>query len=227
MSRVDSHAIASRLTTARLGSYLQATGDDVEAAIRLYDWNTGAASALYEDLGRLEVVFRNTVDEALVRHGATRAWPDVWYRRTQLFPGRNASRARDDIDAARRRATRGGSLPEVHGKVIAELSFGFWRYLCEPPYLTSLWVPALASSFPLHPSAGNPRQVRTEVADRMQRLHFLRNRIAHHEPIHRRNLSRDHANLLELAGWICSDCHAWIATNSRTLTVLAARPSDA
>ncbi|WP_420612529.1 hypothetical protein [Candidatus Spongiisocius sp.] len=39
----------------------------------------------------------------------------------------------------------------------------------------------------------------------MQRLHFLRNRIAHHEPIYRRNLARDYRQLLEVVGWICSD----------------------
>lgn len=100
MSSIDFNAIANRLTTARLGSYLQATSDAVEPAIRLYDWNTSVSSALYEDLGRLEVVFRNAVDRALVRHGRSKAWPDVWYLRKQLFPGRNESRAREDIETA-------------------------------------------------------------------------------------------------------------------------------
>jgi hypothetical protein len=83
MSSIDFNAVANRLTTTRLGSYLQATNDAVEPAIRLYDWNTSVSSALYEDLGRLEVVFRNAVDDALVRHGTSKAWPDVWYRRMQ------------------------------------------------------------------------------------------------------------------------------------------------
>ena len=34
---------------------MQSTDDDVEAPIRLYDWNTRAPTGLYEDLGRLEV----------------------------------------------------------------------------------------------------------------------------------------------------------------------------
>ena len=224
MSSIDVHIVAQRLTVARLGSYLHETGGNVEAAIRLYDWNTSAASALYEDLGRLEVVFRNAVDDALARYGATKGWSGRWYQRVQLFPGRHGSRARDDVESARWRAERGGTRSDTHGKVIAELSFGFWRYLCEPPYLTSLWVPAVASAFPRHPAAGDPRRVRVEVADRMQRLHFLRNRIAHHEPIHRRDLSRDHAHLLELTGWMCSDCCAWVAATSRTPAVVAARP---
>ena len=224
MSSINFQVIAQRLTATRLASYLQATNGDVEAAIRLYDWNSNVASALYEDLGRLEVVFRNAIDEALVHCGTVKGWPDVWFRRTQLFPGQHASRTRDDINAARWRATGGGKHPEVHGKVIAELSFGFWRYLCKHDYLTSLWVPAVASAFPLHPSAGNPRRIRAQVEDRMQRLHFLRNRVAHHEPIHRRNLAQDYADLQELTGWMCVDCGAWIDMNSRTLTVLAARP---
>ena len=124
MSSINFQVIAQRLTTTRLGSYLQATSGDVDAAIRLYDWKSNVASALHEDLGRLEVVFRNAVNEALVRCGAVKGWPDVWFRHTQLFPGQPTSRTRDDIDAARSRATRGGTLPEVHGKVIAELSFG-------------------------------------------------------------------------------------------------------
>ena len=224
MSSINFQVIAQRLTATRLESYLQATNGDVEAAIRLYDWNSNVASALYEDLGRLEVVFRNAVDQALVRYGTDRGWPDVWFRRTQLFPGQHASRTRDDINAARWRATGGGKHPEVHGKVIAELSFGFWRYLCKHHHLTSLWVPAVASAFLLHPSAGDPRRIRSQVEDRMQRLHFLRNRIAHHEPIHLRNLTRNYENLLELTGWMCSDCRAWIAATSRTRAVIAARP---
>ena len=224
MSSINFKTIAARLTTTRLESYLQATRGDIEAAIRLYDWNTSVASALHEDLGRLEVVFRNAVDDALVSYGSARGWADVWYRQMQLFPGQHGLRARDDIDAAQRRATRGGRRPEVHGKVIAELSLGFWRYLCEPSYLTSLWVPAVSAAFPMHPADPNPRQVRVEVADRMQRLHFLRNRIAHHEPIHRRDLSRDHAHLLAVVGWMCSDSRAWIAATSRTTAVIAARP---
>ena len=224
MSSVNHQMVANRLTRDRLASYLHATGGSLGSAIDLYDWNTLAGGALHEDLGRLEVLFRNAIDDELVRHGRTQGWQTTWYRRTQLFPGQPPDRARADINKARQRATRRGRYPEVRGKVIAELGFGFWRYLCEPPYHTSLWVPALTAAFALHPSAPNTRRVRAEVADRMQRLHFLRNRIAHHEPIHRRDLARDHRQLLEVVGWICSDSRSWVAARSRTPAVLAARP---
>lgn len=50
------------------------------------------------------------------------------------------------------------------------------------------------------------------------------NRIAHHEPIHRRDLRRDFDNLTELAGWICADTQTWITIQSRSDAVLRDRP---
>lgn len=222
MSSVNYQVVAHRLTQDRLASYLQATGGNLGSAIDLYDWNTLAAGALHEDLGRLEVLFRNAMDDALVRLGSAEGWPRAWYRQGHLF-GRESSQTREVISNARRRATRPGQ-PEAHGRVIAELGFGFWRYLCSPRYLTSLWVPALASAFARHPSPNDPHRIRADVEDRIQRLHYLRNRIAHHEPIHRRVLACDHRQLLEVVGWICSDSRSWVAARSRTPAVLASPP---
>lgn len=145
MSSINDAVIVARLTSDRLTSYLAACGGEVVRAIDLYDWNTEVGGAFHEDIGRFEVVFRNALDEALRQHGLDHGWRTVWYRRRQLFVGRHGQRAIEDIAAARRRASRGGPR-EIHGKVIAELSFGFWRFLCTRPYLTSLWVPALAAA---------------------------------------------------------------------------------
>ena len=223
MSTLNHQVVARRLTRDRLDSYLQAVGGSVAAAIDLYDWNTRAGSALHEDLGRFEVLFRNAIDDALVRHGSAKGWQNPWYRQGHLFQGRQSYRTRADISEARRRATRRGRT-EAHGKVIVELGFGFWRYLCGSQYLTSLWVPALASAFARHPSPNDPHQIRADVEDRAQRLHLLRNRIAHHEPIHQRDLAREQDQLLEVVGWICSDSRTWVASRSRTPAVLASRP---
>lgn len=223
MSTFNPQILVERLTTARVDSYLEAAGGDVPAAISLYDWNARVGASLHEDLGRLEVVFRNALDRKLVNYGASQRWPTVWYRRRQLFSGRHGEQSWAKIETARRRSRRKNE-EESHDRVIAELTFGFWRFLCTEAHLTSLWVPAIAAAFPQHPNPGNPRQVRADVEDRMQRLHFLRNRIAHHEPIHRRNLKRDFERMLELVGWICVDSHAWMETASSTPAAIRNRP---
>ncbi len=219
MTAFDHRVIADRLTPDRLGSYLEATGGNLSAAIDLYDWNTQVGAAMYEDIGRLEVVFRNAFDAALVAHGRVNGWPQVWHRRQELFTDRTWSK----IEAARYRAAQHGRVG-VHGQVIAEMSFGIWRFLCTPHYLTTLWVPALVRVFPGHPGTGGPWGVRADVEDRIQRIHYLRNRIAHHEPIHRRNLARDHRQILEVVGWICADSCSWVESVTRTPTVLRDRP---
>jgi hypothetical protein len=66
--------------------------------------------------------------------------------------------------------------------------------------------------------------VRQDVEERIENLRFLRNRIAHHEPIHQRSLQRDLSYVFELSGWICAESSAWITGESRTASVLARRP---
>ncbi|GGQ47929.1 hypothetical protein ACFFKE_08505 [Streptomyces mutabilis] len=46
---------------------------------------------------------------------------------------------------------RGVSWKPPRGKVIAELSFGFWRFLLARQYKTNLW-PDLAGAFPYAPN---------------------------------------------------------------------------
>ena len=220
----DVSVVANRLTAARMGPYLDDSAGDATAALRLYDWNSAVGGAMHADLGRLEVVFRNAVDMALKNLGASRAWAQPWYVQESLFRGRKGEAAREAITTAMHRASRRQRRAPAHGGVIAELGFGFWRFLCGPAYLTALWVPALASAFPHHPAQGDPRRIRAEVEHRMERLHLLRNRIAHHEPIFRRDLERDHNLLLELIGWMCVDSRTWVAAVSRTPETIAERP---
>jgi hypothetical protein len=60
----------------------------------------------------------------------------------------------------------------------------------------------------------------------MRDLHVLRNRIAHHEPIHNRPLGELHAVALTTAGWICPTTRGWIAARSRVPALLAGPTSE-
>ncbi len=208
-------AIRDRLTSERLGSYLAAAGGDLDLAFALYEWNMEASAGALTTTGIVEVVVRNAIDEHLRER--TKTAGVAWLDQVPLD-----AQGRRDITKARERATRHGREAEVHGKVFAELSFGFWRYLVASRYLTSLWVPALHRAFP-----GGPRDLRTRRVDveaRLQQLMFLRNRAAHHEPIHRRDLRRDHDWAVQLVGWIDDDCAAWLAAKSPLPDLVARRP---
>ncbi|MFZ6992714.1 hypothetical protein ACO0E1_12545 [Curtobacterium sp. RRHDQ66] len=185
--------------------------------MKLYEWNLRAAASVLVLTGLVEVVTRNAIDRELSAWASRRGRSRDWFDLVALDRQGTA-----DLDKARSRATRNGRRAEVHGRVIAELTFGFWRYLVESRYHTALWVPGLHRAFPHGPR--DLRVRRAEVARRLQQLHFVRNRAAHHEPIHARNLSRDHELAIELLRWVSPEAGTWALRVSDLPTVLAARP---
>ncbi len=208
-------AVIALLTDARLTSYVRSTRTR-SGAMRLYEWNLRAASAVMELTGAVEVIARNALDRELTSWADRRNVGD-WLDEAPLDP-----RGRQDVVKAAERAARGGSR-DRHDRLVAELSFGFWRYLLSSRYHASLWVPDLHRAFPRGPAELRSR--RREVEGRMHRLHLARNRAAHHEPIHQRDLHRDLDDALELLGWIHPAAAEWAADVTSLSAVLDARPS--
>lgn len=205
------------LTAERLGSYFEEAHGDLEGAFSLYEWNMAASAEVTKTTGMVEVVVRNAID------GQLRLWDAARGHASWLDAAPLDFRGRSDVAKARERATRFGRVPEVHGKVVAELSLGFWRYLVASRYLTSLWVPALHRAFPHGPADLGAR--RRSVENHLKDLMLVRNRAAHHEPIHRRNLLADLAASVEVAGWVSADAGAWVIARSSLAVVVANKPS--
>lgn len=88
--------------------------------------------------------------------------------------------------------------------MVAELSFGFWKFLLVKRYEAALWTGYLRHAFPnLQP------QSRAVVYRALDELHTVRNRIAHHEPVHSRDLTADTLTIYRLLDWIDADVRAW------------------
>lgn len=96
---------------------------------------------------------------------------------------------------------------------------GFWRFLLASRYERTLWRTCLYKAFP-----GQGR--RSAVSDKLSGLHQLRNRIAHHEPVHNRPLVALHADALQLAVWVCPTTGTWITAQSAVIAVLARKPGN-
>jgi hypothetical protein len=159
-------------------------GGDRERAVALYHWSAALTGALHAELGYFEIAFRNRLNDALTSaHGRLRARP----RGAAWFDGPHWVRhrwwdhaAQAAINDARRRAQHHPPRSPRPDAVVAELGFGFWRYLVSARYEQSLWVPILDDAFDSIP--GRTPAARREFIDgRLRVLHRLRNRVAHHE----------------------------------------------
>ena len=203
----DPAVLARLITGDRLSSYLTASGGDLDRALALYDWNTRAAAAVLATSAMVEVVVRNALDVSLQRWADQRRGGSDWLDVAPLD-----TQGQTDIVKARDRATRRGRDHEAHGKVIAELSFGFWRYLVASRYLTALWIPGAHTAFPV--GSVDLRVRRAQVERRLQNLLLVRNRAAHHEPIHRRDLARDYDDAVTIAGWVHPQAATWVQARS-------------
>lgn len=213
----DYRVVLDCLTNERLSSYLKVMGHDVEQAFHLYEWNMRAAASILTLTSMAEVVVRNALDRQLSAWANRRRHVTDWFDVDFLD-----HRGHQDLQKARHLArTRRGE--EVHGKVVAELSLGFWRYLVESRYFTVLWVPATHAAFP-H-GASDLRQRQREVALRMKRLTFVRNRAAHHEPLHQRDLHQDLDAALDLTRWISPDAGSWVQARNDIADVIRSKPS--
>ncbi|MBU2669813.1 Abi family protein [Actinoplanes bogorensis] len=210
----ETAVMTQRLSPERLRPYAIAVGGDLAASLDLYSWNTEISAALAATIGHVEVILRNAIHESLTVWSAREFSEPKWY----LDAGHLLqARAIDDIRVAQRRAVRDRRHNETPGRVVAELSLGFWKYLLANHYDATLWRQALHEAFP-----GQER--RRVIKDAIEVLHLSRNRIAHHEPMFNRPLADIQFTALELAGWICPVSRAWIERRCSVSSVLARRP---
>jgi len=86
--------------------------------------------------------------------------------------------------------------------VLADLSFRFWVGLFSRKY-DRLWVSHLQAVF-------NPKPIRQELHEKLDRLRTLRNRIAHHEPILHRDLMADLTDVKEIVGALSPTVLDWL-----------------
>lgn len=211
--------ISQHLSPVRMESYRPAGGGTDEDCLCRYLWNTALAEALYPSLHLLEVSYRNAAHTAISAYAGTALGTADWLLspRTFLKPIEQDKLA----EAKRFLGERGKPLTEDY--VVAELSFGFWTNLLDARY-DQIWHKIIKQVFPL---ATNAERNRVDIADRMNRVRFLRNAASHHHSIwHWKDLDQHHAAILLLTGWISEPASRMAKTLDRFPQVLAAGPES-
>ena len=211
------------LSSPRFSVYLAATGADRDRALALYEWNARLSAALMHDLAHVEVGLRNAYDGAL---SARWPGPPHWtLAANAVFAPvyRTRGRRRVDVNEKPRESLRhaianAGGTGAPPGKIVAELMFGFWRYLSSAAHEKTLWVPALHRVFP----PGTDRAL--HVDGPVGRLHALRNRVAHHEPLLTTDVAGRLADMLGLAARLDARLGQYLQATSTVANLLTSRP---
>jgi hypothetical protein len=113
-------SIERTITKERLTRYLGATGQGISKALVLYEYNVQLSEVLYGLLHGLEVMVRNAAHHALTASYRTAAWYDA----------APLSLYWQDLLAKAKAKPGAAGKP---GKVIAELTLGFWVELVSKP----------------------------------------------------------------------------------------------
>jgi hypothetical protein len=200
------------ITPPRFHAFLEATNHDVAQATALYDWNTCISAAFFEVLSYTEVLLRNAIDAQFSPVGHDQLAKESWLCDPEILTPKSLEKVSDaifSIESRKKEPTR--------ARVVADLSFGFWRALLNRHY-NQLWIDRLHRAFP------NGSGSRSEVARLLSRLNPFRNRLAHHEPIINSSIEKRHGELIDLARLIDRDAAAWIEARSTVPGILAWRP---
>ena len=147
---------------------------------------------------------RNAAHHALTASFASPAWFDV------------ASLGSYWADQIARAKLNPGAAGKP-GKVVAELTLGFWVDLVKDSNHWPLWV-----NSKLHTAFPHAKRHRKFAHERLKIIQRLRNRVAHHEPVltSRNTLYTEGdyittPELLECAEWVCTDAGQWMKTHFR------------
>lgn len=202
----------------RFATYLRACGNDTASALRLYVWNAEVSAAFIVPLHICEVAVRNGVVEAIERvHGPNWPWSNGFIRSLSAPKKPHHYNPQVNLRAV-------AAKQPTTGKVVADLNFAFWEKVFTVGQDQRLWAPHMHAVFPgLSPAVPTPA-ARAQAFRLLQDIRHFRNRIAHHEPIFRRQLADDYTSIRLLIEWRRPVGATWLDRIERISALLALRP---
>jgi hypothetical protein len=155
-----------------------------------YLWNIRLCESLYPTLHLLEIGLRNRIHDALT----FRCGRQDWYDQTPSILLQNEI---DSVTEAKNYLLS-QKKPVDPGRVVAELSLGFWISFLNRRYYR-LWPSIAERTLPCMPRRERTQSNALKV---MGPIRVLRNRVFHHERITHSPLPRLHSDIFTAIGWI-------------------------
>ncbi len=204
--------IALSLSEERLTKYREHVRINADKEIIIfYTWNQELSMALYPWVESVEVALRNAIHHTLSGDRG-----DAWWFDDPIFIYQ--SYERKQVKAAKEIVLKQNKTV-TSGKIVAELSFGFWTSLfhADYEYRQILWPRLLTQIFPdMKRSLRN----RKTISHRLRDIRLLRNRIFHYEPIwHWSDLLNKQEELAEILFGLNQELYEYVNHRSQFVNV--------
>lgn len=211
------HDVRNVLSAARLTTYEQALKSvsplGVESVLELYLWNSMMGGALFFPMHVCEVAIRNAVSDALTAvYGANWPWDKNFERSLK-------KKSREILCDIRRSASSSAT-----GKVIAEMSFSFWQQMFVVAHDVRIWEKQLHRVLPNLDTPLSLSGARQRVHDTLGEIRFLRNRIAHHEPIFQHKPEEIYQKIFWIVNARCPRTANWMHQNQQVSHLVQSCP---
>ena len=165
------------ISDARLNRYLLASSGNTRKAMTLYRKNLQLTQQMFTIFSCFEVALRNAIDST-----ATQNLGNDWLLNNAAQGG--------VFDTPKCRLTRENINDAIlklhvysHNKLVAELGFGFWRFMFAQNQFNATGR-ILLRVFPSKPKSTQSNQYNNVyIFNQLAQLNDIRNRMAHHEPI--------------------------------------------
>ncbi len=197
------NAIVDRIISKeRLQPYINHHSGNLERAIAHYKANILISESFYPLISILEVGLRNSIDNQFVRRFNDGKWFEniEFIRIVSKYQIDRVAEARTNIQSSKKEITT--------GRIISELTFGFWTSLFDTKFELTFWK-NLRLAFPNCPKQERKRKV---ISAKLNRIRKFRNRIFHHEAIswNMDVLASYKQDIIEGLKWLDKDLLNWI-----------------
>lgn len=197
------------LPRARLDPFCTLSDASILDGARRYIWDLEASSTLWRYFNYFEISLRNAISQTLSEICLREDW---WNQQHLFYP--------NEFDHLQKILLKNEkSFGMQGGKLISELSLGFWVGLNSRRYHQKLWIVGLNRAFPHYQGQ------RRDLHQSLERLRKLRNRIAHHEPISNRNIAYDIETIHLIAGYLDPRIESWIRSDKSADYLIDRRPT--
>ena len=221
-------SLSPKLSSERLKPYLMAANGNQKKAIQLYQWNVALSGSVYEALHVFEVVLRNAIDKQLCEWNSTQlssVTGSAHHKDWLLDPSKLLLRLAGETDLAKaaeraKKAVRGRRSP-LHADVLAQVTFGTWRFLLpdKDAGRQLIWNEALVKAFPYM------KRKEAEMVASVSRIYGLRNRVAHLESLlDIVRVREQYEDMQMVLGEIDPGVQQWFVSTQRITPAIKLRP---